>query len=309
MMPGDFSRNSDPVRDPVLDEATVLKLARHHLSTASRVNSVDETGGEARTYVIDERYIFKTQRPHRVRTSTSLEKEAFFLNVIAKEAPEISVPRVIGYGREGNIEYTLMTRMPGTATRNVTIEGDARRTALFELGKTLRRIHSIPVALFEKSPLFPGDKNITEVRARIEGGLRRGVEALKNQPDAWSASISPEALVAETMASVKSEQRTAVHANPGPEHVFVDPVTLKYQGIIDFGDAYISHPAFDLRRWSSPADRSALVGGYQADGKVGDDFLATWQAVLLSGLMGTIAMWPERRAQALTDLKILLAEI
>ena len=304
----DFSRNTDPVRDPVLNETTVLKLVRRHLATASRITSVDETGGEARTYVIDEKYIFKTQRPHRVRASTSLEKEVFFLNVIAKEAPEASVPRALGYGRDGNIEYSLMTRMPGTATRNVVLEGKARRSVMFELGKKLRRIHSLPLAVFEKNPLVPGDKNMTEIRARIEGGLRRGVEALKDNMDGWQVSISPEAVLASSLALVRSEQRAAVHANPGPEHVFVDPDTLQYQGIIDFGDAYISHPAFDLRRWSSRADRSALMEGYQVKGDVSSDFLATWKAILLSGLMGTIAMWPDRRQQALSDIKTLLNE-
>lgn len=309
MIARDFSRQPDPLRDPVIDETTVLTLVRRHLETASRVTGIDESGGEARTYIIDGKYIFKTQRPHRVRPSTSLKKEVFHLNVIAKEAPEVSVPRVLGYGREGSIEYTLMTRMPGSAIRNVILQGEARRAVLVELGKTLRRIHSLPLAVFEKSQLFPGDKNITEVQARVEGGLRRGAEAFKDNKDAWQASIPPEALVAKAMELVKNDQRTAVHANPGPEHVFIDPVSLRYQGIIDFGDAYISHPAFDMRRWVSPADRSALMEGYQADGNVGNDFLATWKAVLLSGLMGTIAMWPERRQQALSDLPTLLDEL
>jgi hygromycin-B 7''-O-kinase len=34
----------------------------------------------------------------------------------------------------------------------------------------------------------------------------------------------------------------ALHYNPGPEHVFVDPSAGQLTGIIDFGDAYRSHP-------------------------------------------------------------------
>src|ERR671938_529371 len=112
-----MAHDPDP-RDPVLDASVVLGLARRHLPSASAVTSVDETGGEARAYAIDQDYIFKTQRPHRVRPRTSLEKEAFHLDQLASRAPEISVPRVLGYGREGGVEYLLMTGMPGVAMRD-----------------------------------------------------------------------------------------------------------------------------------------------------------------------------------------------
>src|SRR5918911_647121 len=102
----------DP-RDPVLDSAVVLGLARRHLPCARAVTGVDETGGEARAYAIDQDFIFKTQRPHRVRPRTSLEKETFYLEQLASRAPELRVPRVLGYGREPGVEYLLMTRVPG----------------------------------------------------------------------------------------------------------------------------------------------------------------------------------------------------
>src|SRR5215210_9339145 len=106
-MPNDL----DP-RDPVLDESVVLTVVRRHWPAAGRVTGVDESGGEARTYALDEDVILKTQRPHRVRPRTSLEKEVFHLEQVASQAPEISVPRVLGYGRELGVEYTVMTRMP-----------------------------------------------------------------------------------------------------------------------------------------------------------------------------------------------------
>src|SRR5436309_15671856 len=67
-----------------------------------------------------------------------------------------------------------------------------------------------------------------------------------------------------------------LHSNPGPEHVFVDPRTGEMTGLIDFGDAYISHPAFDLR-WPRAADRADILAGYDGGGGIGD--ADTWQAV------------------------------
>src|SRR5262245_11423419 len=96
--------------DPVLDSATVLSLAQRHVPEAREVRTVDETGGEARVYTIDENLILKTQRPQQLRPRTSLAKEVFFLQQL-ENIPGVSVPRVLGYGRENRwLEYFLMTR-------------------------------------------------------------------------------------------------------------------------------------------------------------------------------------------------------
>src|SRR5689334_21904142 len=125
-------------RDPFLDFRRVLDLVRRRIPGAGEVRGVDESGGEARTYAIDEDFIFKTQRPHRVRPRTSLEKEAFHLRQLAEFAPDVSVPRVLDYGREDDVEYILMSRMPGAAMRSVQLPDAARRTVLRDLGILLR---------------------------------------------------------------------------------------------------------------------------------------------------------------------------
>src|SRR5215207_8690451 len=117
--------------DPVLIEETVLAITRRYLPEANAVGEVDETGGEARTYVIDTDFILKVQRPHRLRPRTGLEKEVLFLNSLSTDT-SISVPKVLGYGREstvGDIEYILMTRIKGRAFRylNPQPQGEVRK--------------------------------------------------------------------------------------------------------------------------------------------------------------------------------------
>ena len=73
--------------DPVLEPSVVLDLARWFEPNAQAITAVDETGGEARTYVIDDGIVFKTQRPHRLRPRTSLSKEVLFLKHIEQHAP------------------------------------------------------------------------------------------------------------------------------------------------------------------------------------------------------------------------------
>lgn len=45
--------------DPVLSEAQVLRCVRRFVPGANAVNSVDESGGEARTYTVDHAFAIK----------------------------------------------------------------------------------------------------------------------------------------------------------------------------------------------------------------------------------------------------------
>ncbi|MEZ4503175.1 MAG: aminoglycoside phosphotransferase family protein [Dehalococcoidia bacterium] len=316
MIPADTYGQSDKP-DPVLDAHLVLKHARTHLPSVSAVTAVDESGGEARAYFIDDGYVFKTQRPHRLRPRTSLAKEVFFLTQLEQVAPELSVPRVLGYCQDGDLEYILMTRMAGVALRVARPEGDARREVLVALGRSLRRVHSLPIAPFDDSGLFPGDADSDAVRARLVDGLSQVAEVVAAQDAAaWPLRVAPQALAERALAPLGDGlPRVALHSNPGPEHVYVDPDRFAFRGLIDFGDAYVSHPAFDLRRWTAPDDRAALMRGYASEAPLSAGFEAAWLVVALGGVLAAIAgvgpggNRPERREAALRDLPGLAAEL
>lgn len=292
--------------DPVLEPKYVLALVRRH-APAAAVREVDESGGEARAYLVDEDKVLKVQRPHRLRPRTSLEKEVFFLSELARY-PEINVPRVLGYGREGDVEYICMTRMPGVAARHLDLQGDQRREVLRALGRALRRLHSIDQDPFQQSPLFPGDRSNDDFRARLLGGFEQAVPAV-HADGVWELPVSPETLIERVMSAVPAASAlVALHSNPGPEHTFVDPATKEYAGLIGFGDAYISHPAFDIR-WPRRDDRLAILDGYREEAPLDDGLLVAWRAVMvLSDLTSLISprFGAERRAQARENLVALL---
>ena len=292
--------------DPVLDEALVLRLVRQHIPKASAVTAVDETGGEARAYAIDDDIIVKTQRPHRVRPRTSLAKEAFFLEELARSAPEVSVPRVAGYGTTDGVEYLCMTRMPGVALARAELDAPVRRAALRSTGRVLRQIHGIDQAAFLASELFPGDTRAEDLRTRVATTLQRLVVPLGAKDD-WPADLAPESLVARAVAAAPSDTPpVALHSNPGPEHVFVDPTTGAFSGLIDFGDAYRSHPAFDARTWVSAEDSRQILAGYTDDGPVAPTFLKAWLLAHLIQELGTTARgWRPSAEAAATTRRIL----
>jgi hygromycin-B 7''-O-kinase len=272
----DYSQLQAP--DPVLTEANVLELVRRHVS-ASRVESVDESGGEARAYLVDDGVGLKVQRPNRRRPRTSLAKEAFFLERLAAD-PEISVPRVLGYGSDREVEYLCLTRMAGVPFASVELTSIEREAVLRALGQTLWRIHAIDQTPLRVSGLFPGDRNSADLHARLAQVWDRAVGAIQKGSVSWVLPIAPEALVQRLRERLPAEASlVALHSNPGPEHTFVDPDSHRFTGLIDFGDAYVSHPAFEVR-WHRPEDRQALLAGYQSEATVEDDFLEVWQVIL-----------------------------
>jgi len=307
-MPKDVYLQPD-APDPVLGDNVVLALVRQYAPGAQAVTSVDESGGEARTYAIDDNLILKTQRPHRLRPRTSLAKEALFLRHLASFAT-IRVPRVLGYGCEGNIEYLCMTRMPGAAMTRQSITGPARAGVLRALGQTLRQIHAVPQPSLITSTLFPGDNTANDLHARMADAFDEAIAALQRAGDIWKLPQSPQVVADAALATLPDTVAfVALHSNPGAEHTFADPVTQNYTGTIDFGDAYISHPALDLRRWKDPPDREALLVGYLSAGPVDGAFMAVWRVTQVWADMAAIATTPEHRNAAHVHLQRILAEL
>ena len=307
-MPNDLYLQPD-APDPVLTEAMVLGLVRRHVPDAHTVMGVDESGGEARSYLVDASLILKTQRPHRLRPRTSLAKEATFLGHMAA-FPAIPVPRVLGYGHAEGVEYLCMTRMPGDAVIRQTITGPERVRVLEALGQVLRQIHALPQAPLVASGRFPGDQTADDLRARLGEAFNEVLAALERAGAIWQLARPPRRVADAALAALPDTTTfVALHSNPGPEHTFAEPVTYTYTGTIDFGDAYISHPALDLRRWKDPAAREALLAGYLAAGPVDATFMSIWRVTQVWADMAAIATAPEYRDAAHAHLQRMLDSV
>jgi hygromycin-B 7''-O-kinase len=303
-MPKDYFFQSG-APDPVLDPDTVLRIARKHAPAARACKTVDENGGEARTYALDDDLILKVQRPNRLRPRTSLSKERFFLEHLAR-VDGVQVPRVLGGGVDNGIEYTLMTRMPGRAIEFADLTGAARITALKDLGRMLRIMHAIPQQPLFDGRVIPGDHTPADAQWRMGGLLDEAVEALEKQAAPWPLARSPRAIASDTMwALPDADTLVALHSNPGPEHVFVDPHSKALSGIIDFGDAYFGHPAHDLRRFRNPPDRAAVYAGYIEGAPVSDSFVQTWRVACVLADLLAVANNPQYGDAALAELRAL----
>ena len=91
-----------------------------------------------------------------------------------------------------------------------------------------------------------------------------------------------------------------LHSNPGEEHCFVDPSTGRFTGLIDFGDAYRSHPALDVRSWRSLDDSRDLLGGYMRGEPLSESFVGVWRVALVLGEV-RVATRAQREASAVRE--------
>jgi aminoglycoside phosphotransferase (APT) family kinase protein len=267
--------------DPVLEPEHVLELVRRHVRSAERVTGVDESGGEARTYMCDDDVVLKVQRPHQLRPRTSLEKEALILQVLERD-PSIRVPRALGYGRDGSVEYVVLSRVPGIALKDSSLEGEARIEVLLALGATLRRIHQVDQAAMARSTLIPGDRDPGDLATR----LTEIFEDLRADLDTQSRtleSIDLDAVQKQCLSALPTDGPiVTLHSNPGAEHCFVDFGTGAFCGLIDFGDSYRSHPALDVRSWRSPADSRHMLTGYASSAPLPSGFDDVWRAGIIA---------------------------
>ncbi len=285
--------------DPILDTPFIITLVRRHLPDAGAVSGIDETGGEARVYFVDESVVVKVQRPPQLRSWTSLEKEVVFLRHLAETAPAIRVPRVLGYGKEDGVEYTVMTRIAGDAAVRTPIPDAVRLATLTALGRTVRQIHQVPQEPLRASGLFPEEFTLPDLKASVEEDLHDYRDYMEKRGVGWPFPFDLKTLVAGATAHLPSvPMAVALHTNPGPTHTFVDPMTGVFTGLIDFGDAYIGHPAYDLARWPAPKDREAVLKGYLEAGDPGGAFWEFWDVASIMADLLAIVRYPDSRAEA-----------
>ena len=290
--------------DPVLTEDVVLGLARRHVP-ARVVTGVDESGGEARVYMVDDDIVVKTQRPHRLRPRTSLAKEAYLLELLAPRLAG-TIPTLLGYDQvdtaQGIVEYVCMTRIPGRAVRDVTMAAEARRAMLREVGRVLRTLHETPV----DTGRLPTDNDADALRRRLEFGFGDITDAFAERGEAAPPLPSTvDSLIARVLAGVPdrlTEPPVVLHSNPSPTHVYADPTTGRFAGIIDFGDSYVSHPALDLHRWPDPVDRILLRDAYLDGAAAEPQFDRMWTIAMIYADLAAIASQSSCASDAARDL-------
>jgi len=176
--------------------------------------------------------------------AASLRREACLLPRIAHRFDlRIPSPQVVDVdARPELIAYPLL---PGPALAREEYLGLAepdRERCAGQLAAFLRQLHAIDPAAARQCGVEARD-----YRARYAGVLERARRRLFGTLAAPERSFVEQEIAAYLSSDEPSSFVPAVlHGDLGPGHVMYDPAAASLTGVIDFGDAMIGDPAWDL---------------------------------------------------------------
>jgi hygromycin-B 7''-O-kinase len=173
----------------------------------------------------------------------------------------------------------------------------------------LRTLHRTSV----ETDKLPTDVDAAALRKRLEYGFG-------DIADAFAESAEPTVPLPSTVEDVigralnalpdsLAEPPVVLHSNPSPTHVYVDPATGRFTGVIDFGDSYASHRALDLHRWPDPADRIVLRDAYLDGTEPSADFHLIWTVAMVYTDLAAVATGSPHAANAAKDLAARLDDL
>jgi aminoglycoside phosphotransferase (APT) family kinase protein len=174
---------------------------------------------------------FRRADPQRV------DDEAGLLAVVAEVSP-VPVPRpLIVDPARGVLAYRML---PGVPLIDVPRPGPPVGDDIAEtLGALLAALHAVPVdrvdglVPIDNDPLEQWLADVTGIWSRV---AQHVPAAHRPAVEGWLAAAPPPT-AADTVLS---------HMDLGIEHVLVDPATWTVSGVIDWGDAAVGDPAYDL---------------------------------------------------------------
>jgi hygromycin-B 7''-O-kinase len=166
----------------------------------------------------------------------------------AARDPGLPVPRLVASGRLDDWRYLVMTRVPGQALTFLldTLDGSVVRDIATWTGEFVRRLHTIELTVGEV------DAADAEFATFID---HRHAEAPARLADRGAL---PDRLLDEVSAWLPSPQEMLdasghpvfVHGGLQDDHIMVtgrdEPRGLRAVAVIDFGDALVGHPYFEL---------------------------------------------------------------
>lgn len=203
--------------------------ARHRLSLHGLL-----TPASSFPVLIHERYVVKLI-PHSWRAK--FEAERTMLALVHGKLP-VATPEIVAAGELGSWDYLVMTRLFGRAASAAlkTASDAEQRPVLRAIGELIARIHQLPAP----AALVPDWPRLVDTL--VAGCVQRHAKGGAN-PD-WISAIP--ARLAGVVAELATPARLVpMHADVHTEHILLDD-SLRVTGLLDFGDALVGDPLYDL---------------------------------------------------------------
>jgi aminoglycoside phosphotransferase (APT) family kinase protein len=216
----------------------VRALIRRHTPLAAETLEPLGAGTDSTAYRVDGAWVARI--PATAAARASLAGEHRLLPLLADElSVPVGVFEHVARDRDGAVALAVHRMLDGaetTVAALAALPGEARDRALDDLAAVLAALRRVPpgAAGVRLRPHHgfghPSQRELhRRLRGRIGAADAARVEAL------WRASEAG-----------PRQAPLLAHADLKPEHVLHDPRTGRLTGVLDWGDACLSHPHYDL---------------------------------------------------------------
>jgi aminoglycoside 2''-phosphotransferase len=197
-------------------------------------------GTDNRAFLVDSEFVFRF--PKHPEAADRLRREVSLLPRIASRL-RVAIPEIVYVGEQSSDGYTFTGHR---LIRGVALPGDLTgpewEQAARDIGDFLSQMNAIPVAEArswgveddDPRPGYADDlaRARSEIYPLVEPAVRAYVERL------FEGYLADEALL--------EYEPALLHADLAPDHILFSPAERRIAGIIDWGDASIGDPDYEL---------------------------------------------------------------
>lgn len=254
------------------------RIAQRHGLTGE-VTHLPASGMVNEAWALGEKHILRIT--HQEECDGEADREAAVVPFVASRG--IRTPALVAVNSTCDLAprpYTIYERAPGTLLGASDREHAWFESTYREIGRQCALLHTLEVTEELRSHLRPPE--LTEPRKSLAKAADAGLVSPGER-------ARTEAMVGDLEALVGERRELAlIHWDIHPWNLLVDDQTGELTAIIDWGDAGIGDPAYDLA--SMPIEAlPGMLAGYEETRRIGPDFVA---ACLLAGF--ALAFWEIR---------------
>jgi aminoglycoside 2''-phosphotransferase len=223
-----------------------LPLFTTEYGVAPQVHSAEWLGeGDfCMCYLINSNYVFRFAK--HAEATAAMRTEVALLPIIGQQVttrvPQIEFTGICPTSGEGVVGYRLIPGVPTTKELLIGLDKPHRVSIVAEMARFARQLHEIPITRLSGIPLQPIDpvEHLSSVIAKATDSVAPQLKA-----DCWEYHL-------ELLRELTSDRELyeysprLLHGDLSPEHFLATPDRNGIAGVIDFGDARLGDPLWDL---------------------------------------------------------------
>jgi aminoglycoside 2''-phosphotransferase len=200
-------------------------------------------GWDNSAWLVDRQWIFRF--PRRLARQVWLESELAVLGLLAERPQPVLVPTPVYRGKPGRqypCRFMGYRRLEGTPGDHFDIHSIERQTTARRLGELLTQLHSIDLESAAANGVQSFESTAHEA---VDDVVAMRDTVLPRLPEELVPVCAPFLHGTCTLPRAEVERWSLIHSDLVDEHVLFD-AGGRVTGVIDWGDACLSNPAFDF---------------------------------------------------------------